>query len=327
MNRYGGIFMNIENQGGKTPTKRKGRIKTSVILVWAGVAVLIAALVIGGLVFYKYQNAKSHQEAAKELYKPSDSSLNASSTGGDIVADEKFNAEYGISEDFVELYKVNSDTVGWISIPNTPLDLPVALGKDQSYYLNHTIEKKSNPFGVPFVDSRATVVNGFQSNNLTIYGHASKDGTYFAPVKKYKDVDYYKKNPLVTFNTIYGKGQYKIIGMFMENINVKNPDIFAYHDYIDMDEHQFDYYVESVKKRSYFTTGVDAKYGDQLITLSTCDTEVTNSTNTDYRVALVARKVRPDETITVDVSVAKENTEMIMPKGWVDKKGKANPYK
>ncbi|MEG1027628.1 MAG: hypothetical protein RSE07_02970, partial [Oscillospiraceae bacterium] len=58
----------------------------------------------------------------------------------------------------------------------------------------------------------------------------------------------------------------------------------------------------------------------------TCDTELDSSLTTPYRMVLVARKIRDGEKTTVDVSKAQANTEMIMPDGWMDKKGKQNPY-
>ncbi len=44
--------------------------------------------------------------------------------------------EAGTYEDYK---KKNKDVIGWIKIPNTPIDYPVVLGEDNSYYLDHDV--------------------------------------------------------------------------------------------------------------------------------------------------------------------------------------------
>ena len=52
---------------------------------------------------------------------------------------------------------------------------------------------------------------------------------------------------------------------------------FRYYYYTDLsNEDDFDYYVKNVKERALYDTGVDAHYGDELITLSTCSYQVKN---------------------------------------------------
>ena len=52
---------------------------------------------------------------------------------------------------------------------------------------------------------------------------------------------------------------------------------FRYYYYTDLaDRGDFDYYVQNVKERALYDTGVDAEWGDDLITLSTCSYQVRN---------------------------------------------------
>ena len=52
---------------------------------------------------------------------------------------------------------------------------------------------------------------------------------------------------------------------------------FRYYYYTDLaDKADYDYYVENVKARALYDTGVDAHYGDDLLTLSTCSYHVKN---------------------------------------------------
>lgn len=52
---------------------------------------------------------------------------------------------------------------------------------------------------------------------------------------------------------------------------------FRYYYYTDLaNKDDFDYYVRNVKERALYDTGVDAQWGDELITLSTCSYQVKN---------------------------------------------------
>lgn len=302
--------------------KKKGQNKAAkIILVLAGI-ILIVCLVMGALVMRKYAKLDKDLEDAKELY-----NATSQTNGGNDDGKPKINPETGVIRDFEELHKVNPDIRAWISIPDTKLDLPVVQGVDNEYYLYRNLNKEKAALGIPFIDHRAFVGAEHQSANLTIYGHAAKNGSHFAPVKEYKDIKYYKDHPIINFNTIYGNGAYKIIGFFMEDVGSDNTKMLAYHDVNELDKAGFDSYISEINKRSYFKTGVDAKFGDQLITLSTCDEEVVKGTSTPFRCVLVARKVRSGEKADVDISKATINKEMIMPDKWVSAKGKENPYK
>ena len=317
-----------ESLRGGTAVKRKKKMTTPAKILIGFIAVLLVGIIcLSFLVFRKYSRIQSAQNQANQLYTPS-------SEETDIMDDTpaEVDPETGVVSDFNPLYEKNNETVGHISIPGTKLSTPIVQGTDNVYYLNHNFFRESS-LGVPFVDSRATIKQDYMSTNITIYGHAAKDGSYFAPIKDYRTVDFYKKNPIVNFDTIYGKGKYKIIGAFIAKVKntastTDDPEEFNYQDYIDMSsEEQFNAYIAEVTKRSYFKTGVDVEYGDQLLTLSTCDDQIDSSDKTPYRMVVVARKVRGGESINVDVSGATANTDMIMPKAWQEKYKKANPYK
>lgn len=252
------------------------------------------------------------------------SSSQTSST--DVSSEEEINPEYGILAKFTDKYLQNNEFLGHIRIPGTLLDSDVVLGVDNSFYLDHNVLRESDLYGIPFVDYRASVGNGGQSSILTIYGHNSKNGDYFEAVKDYKEIDFLKANPIIEFDTLYGSGKYKIIGRFTEYVK-PNTKFFNYHDYINLDESLFDEYMAELDKRNYYNTGIDVEFKDQLIALSTCNDEIQGALNTPYRDVVVARKVRPGESIAVDKEKILPNEDMIMPQGWQKKFGKVNPYR
>ena len=55
-------------------------------------------------------------------------------------------------------------------------------------------------------------------------------------------------------------------------------------------EEDFNFYIDNCKSRWMLDTGVDVKYGDQLLTLSTCYADEDNS-----RFLVVARRLRDGE--------------------------------
>lgn len=304
------------------PRKKKMSRGVKILL---GVIIVLAVfgLVMGGLVWRKYAIIREGQDKANALYPVTDVSTGDTSS-------EAIDPSTGIIPSFNNLHQENQDVIGHLSIADTKLKTPVVQGTDNEYYLNHNFFKEST-LGVPFADFKASITGDYVSDNITIYGHAAKDGSYFAPVKLYRTVDYYKAHPIVQFDTIYGKGQYKIIGAFVARVanasSSGDPEEFNYQDYMDLTEETFNQYISEIDKRSYFDTGVDVKYGDKLITLSTCDDEIIDSLSTPYRMVVVARKVRDGESASVDTSKAAANTDMIMPKAWSEKNGgKANPY-
>lgn len=44
--------------------------------------------------------------------------------------------------DFSLLLKENSDTIGWLYVPGTEIDMPIVQSGDNDYYLSHNFDKK-----------------------------------------------------------------------------------------------------------------------------------------------------------------------------------------
>ena len=62
---------------------------------------------------------------------------------------------------------------------------------------------------------------------------------------------------------------------------------FRYYNFIQAETQQeFDSFISTVQRLAYYDTGNEAQYGDQLLTLSTCD-----SSEEDGRFVVVAKRV------------------------------------
>jgi sortase B len=164
----------------------------------------------------------------------------------------------------------NPDFIGWIRIPDTRIDLPVVWRKgDNTFYLNHGFDLQESEYGVPFLDQKCDPDPNSSCNNYVIYGHHMKTGTVFAGLLKYEDQNYLTKHPEITFNTIYENSTYEIFGAFA--LDVTKDKTFKYYEDTAMEEKAFDAFISEIKQRSVVKSDVTPKFGDRILTLSTCE--------------------------------------------------------
>ena len=79
--------------------------------------------------------------------------------------------------------------------------------------------------------------------------------------------------------------------VFRSKVYKETEIVFKYYQFIDANgEQEFHSYMEEMAALSLYDTGVSAEYGDQLLTLSTCDYQ-----ETDGRFVVVAKKIVEEE--------------------------------
>lgn len=179
-----------------------------------------------------------------------------------------------------ELYEINNDIVGWIQIDNTNMNYPVMQTKDNpNYYLKRNFYKEYSSLGTPYMAENCNIET---SNNLIIYGHHIKGKRVFGELENYKSKEYYNSHKIIIFYTIQEKAEYEIIAVF-KTIAYTG---FRYYEFYNIkNEKEFNTFIKKCKELFY---GIEetAKYGDRLITLSTCE-----YSNKNGRLVVVARKV------------------------------------
>lgn len=106
-----------------------------------------------------------------------------------------------IDVDITELKEKNSDTVGWINVNNTNINYPFVQTKDNSYYLNHSFDKKYNEAGWVFLDYRNN--NDLNNKNTILYAHSRLDKTMFGSLSKVLKSSWYnnKDNHIIRLST------------------------------------------------------------------------------------------------------------------------------
>ncbi len=246
------------------------------------------------------------------------------------VRDVFHQSEATISERFLELQKTNPDTVGWLTVPGTKCDNPVVKTTDNDKYLDTTFEGKKSKYGTLFADTacrfdkpesaEAGAPQGM-SDNTIIYGHHMRDGTMMGELKKLRNYEFYKEHPVLQFTTQYDTQtvNWKILSVFIVNtIQYDSQDTIFNYRYVDFaNEYAFNVYLNEIMQRSVINTGVDAVYGDRLLTLSTCTYEFPEA-----RLVVVARRVREGESATVDLTKTGINGDVVYPRAYYKKTGK-----
>ena len=207
------------------------------------------------------------------------------------------------------LKRLNKDIMGYIKIDGTQVDYPFLLdpgelnGSDpyygegsyipDSYYLEKDIFRQYYDRGSLFADYR----NIFGSNeaehseNLVIYGHNWYDGTMMGSLRKYRSgADFYNQYPFIKVSSNYRDYDY-VIFAFLVTSGTYDATDFHYWNMEEIDtEEDFNFFIDCCKRSWCIDTGIDVKYGDQLLTLSTCYADWDNS-----RFIVVARKLRDGE--------------------------------
>ena len=184
--------------------------------------------------------------------------------------------------ELAELYLMNPDLAGWIAIEGTNINYPVMHTPDRpDYYLYRDFFRKDSVHGCIYM--REACVSSI-SDNLVIYGHRMKDGSMFNNLLHYEDREYYESHRYISFSTLTERYTYEIIAVFK---TVATDEGYPYHLFTDAESpEEFDRYVADVKALSLHDTGVDAAYGDKLITLSTCE-----YSQDDGRMVVVAKRI------------------------------------
>lgn len=184
------------------------------------------------------------------------------------------------------LYEINSDLVGWLSIPGV-IDLPVVY-RNNVYYETHDFYGREDKAGTLFLDKNHPLRSTTQ--NLLIHGHNMRDGTMFGRLLQYEtNLSYVKDHGIIHFDTIYEEQTYVVFAVMIASFNSSSSRYFDFYTHATFaSETEFTNYVYAVRARSLYSIPVDVRADDALLTLSTC--------LDDDRLVILARRLRDGET-------------------------------
>lgn len=178
----------------------------------------------------------------------------------------------------------NDDMVGWIKIDDTNINYPVMQTPDEpDYYLNHDFYKNESIYGCPYVQANCDVKT--PSDNVIIYAHHMNDGSMFANLELFRNKSFWNSHKKISFDTLDKKATYEIMAVFAVSVDENDDETFKYYEFVNSyDPDHFSKFVNKCKALSFYDTGVTAKYGDKLLTLSTCE-----YTHNNGRLVVVAK--------------------------------------
>lgn len=176
-----------------------------------------------------------------------------------------------IDVDITELKEKNSDTVGWINVNNTNINYPFVQTKDNSYYLNHSFDKKYNEAGWVFLDYRNS--KNINNKNTILYAHSRLDKTMFGSLSKVLKSSWYnnKDNHIIRLSTDTENTLWQIFSVY------KIPEESYYITTNFNNNEEYNKFLNTIKQRSIHNFNTNLDTNDKILTLSTCysDTERT----------------------------------------------------
>lgn len=176
-----------------------------------------------------------------------------------------------IDVNITELKERNSDTVGWINVNNTNINYPFVQGKDNSYYLSHSYDKKYNEAGWVFLDYRNS--KDLNNKNTILYAHSRLDKTMFGSLSKVLKSSWYnnKDNHIIRLSTDTENTLWQIFSVY------KIPEESYYITTNFNTNEEYSKFLNTIKQRSIHNFNTNLDINDKILTLSTCysDTERT----------------------------------------------------
>lgn len=245
----------------------------------------------------------------------------------DSVKEQYPNVDFpdGMNLKFANLYAVNSDSVGVLNIPEKDMYIPLMQHKTSpTFYLYKDMYGEYNRYGNPYVDYRCDIKEGELSKNTIIYGHNTHDKLGFNILTEYMTLNGYKEAPVITFETLYEKTQWKIFAVMLTNSTsvADRGHLFKYLITDFSSSSEFMTMIKGINERSMIRTDVDVNADDKIITLYTCYQDIFDG----GRLVIFGRLLRDGESAEVDVSKAYFNHSARYPQAYYDQLNLTNPY-
>jgi len=169
--------------------------------------------------------------------------------------------------DHQALLNINSEGIGYLYIPSINLQLPLAQGSDNDFFLTHTFNRTYNGSGTLFEDYR--ISNGLSATHVIIYGHNMKNGSMFAGLSKYLTPAFYQTagNDIFYIYTENKLLEYKIFTAYISE-PISNTYTYNFTNATGLQD-----YAQLMKQLSSYNTGVDVSSVAQIVTFSTCTSD------------------------------------------------------
>ena len=229
---------------GKKQKRKSGLIYKVIILIL--LAVIAFSLYKIGTIVYGYWLGRSTYDQIADF------------AGADAGRDD-------VEIKFRKLMKKYPDVKAWLYSKGTIINYPVAQGKDNEWYLHHTLDGKWNGAGTLFIDQNN--IKPFEEFLTVIYGHHMRDGSMFGSLVKYRDQEYYQKHKILKLYTPKKNYEIHVIG---SSTIPGNSDRYKFDFENDEDKQE---YLNWIDQSTETLTEEHATVEDRIVMLSTCTYE------------------------------------------------------
>lgn len=186
-----------------------------------------------------------------------------------------------INVDFNSLKSKNSETVGWIQVNGTNINYPFVQTSNNSFYLTHSFDKKTNGAGWVFMDYRNDISN--IDKNTILYAHSRLNKTMFGSLRNILTSGWLnnKNNYVIKLSTEYENTLWQVFSVYR---------IPTTNDYLKVEFTNEDEFLEWGKmllNRSAHNFNTAISKEDYILTLSTCG-------DNDTKVVLHAKLIKKE---------------------------------
>ncbi len=158
----------------------KGRRK--IILAVAVLLIVISGSMLLWDYLRQHESEKIYEELAFQVEETTE-------TAEEAETEE----EYVSPINFEELWAINEDVVGWLTIPGTVIDYPILHDPESNEtYLYEDIEGNRTSSGSIYLDCDNAA--DFSDLHNVIYGHHMRNGTMFKDIMKFREQDFLEEH-------------------------------------------------------------------------------------------------------------------------------------
>ena len=172
------------------------------------------------------------------------------------------NARFLLELDLDALRQTNTRVLGWIHIPDSPIDYPLLKVQNNNEYLRRAWDGTANQAGCIFLECRNS--HDFSDFNTLIYGHYMRNGKMFGSLHRYQEQEYRDTHPHIYIVTDEAVRRYEVFASYEADV-VSD----TYRLYFE-DDARKQTVLEDYLDRSVLETGLVPTVTDRILTLSTC---------------------------------------------------------
>lgn len=160
-----------------------------------------------------------------------------------------------------EMQRVNSDVVGWITIPDLEIDYPVLYSTSNKTYLRTDINGEYDVHGCIYLDA---FYGNIYSPIKLIHGHNMRDGTMFAKLPSMLKWETLDEAPSILYYDSLGLKEFKVFSIFSVNSEEESVLVDEYTSLAELED-----IIDGYAERSWVSCTYQPE-GLETLMLNTC---------------------------------------------------------